>query len=88
MHARSHVGAAIALPLRVLLGLPFLFDVRGLLPDEYADAGHWRRGGLKYRLGKAMERVFFRRARRWSCSPIRARRPRCGRSARGARAAT
>ena len=63
LHARSHVGAAIALPLRILLGLPFLFDVRGLLPDEYADAGHWRRGGLKYRLGKAMERVFFRRAR-------------------------
>ncbi len=63
LHARSHVGAAIALPLNLLLGLPFLFDVRGLLPDEYADAGHWRRGGLKYRLGKAMERVFLRRAR-------------------------
>jgi glycosyltransferase involved in cell wall biosynthesis len=62
LHARSHVGAAMALPLQMLLGLPFLFDVRGLLPDEYADAGHWRRGGLKYRLGKAMERVFFRRA--------------------------
>jgi glycosyltransferase involved in cell wall biosynthesis len=62
VHARSHVGAAIALPLRALLGLPFVFDVRGLLPDEYADAGHWRRGGLKYRLAKAMERVFFRRA--------------------------
>jgi glycosyltransferase involved in cell wall biosynthesis len=63
LHARSHVGAAVALPLDVLLRLPFLFDVRGLLPDEYADAGHWRRGGLKYRLGKAMERVFFRRAK-------------------------
>lgn len=62
VHARSHVGAAVAWPLRVLLGRPFVFDVRGLLPDEYADAGHWRRGGLKYRLGKAMERVFFRRA--------------------------
>ena len=62
VHARSHVGAAIAWPLRALSGLPFIFDVRGLLPDEYADAGHWRRGGLKYRLGKAMEGVFFRRA--------------------------
>lgn len=63
VHARSHVGAAIALPLERVAGVPFLFDVRGLLPDEYADAGHWRRGGLKYRLGKAMERVFFRRAK-------------------------
>lgn len=62
LHGRSHVGAAIALPLGRLLGVPFVFDVRGLLPDEYADAGHWRRGGLKYRLGKAMERVFFRHA--------------------------
>jgi glycosyltransferase involved in cell wall biosynthesis len=57
------VGAAVAWPLDRLAGVPFLFDVRGLLPDEYADAGHWRRGGLKYRLGKAMERVFFKRAR-------------------------
>ena len=63
VHARSHVGAAIALPLDLLAGVPFLFDVRGLLPDEYADAGHWRRGGLKHRLGKAMERVFYRRAK-------------------------
>jgi glycosyltransferase involved in cell wall biosynthesis len=63
VHARSHVGAAMALPLDLAWGVPFLFDVRGLLPDEYADAGHWRRGGLKYRLGKAMERVFFRRAK-------------------------
>jgi glycosyltransferase involved in cell wall biosynthesis len=62
LHARSHVGAAVALPLGRLLGVPFVFDVRGLLPDEYADAGHWRRGGLKYRLGKAMERVFLRHA--------------------------
>jgi glycosyltransferase involved in cell wall biosynthesis len=63
VHARSHVGAAVALALEAAAGVPFLFDVRGLLPDEYADAGHWRRGGLKYRLGKAMERVFFRRAK-------------------------
>jgi glycosyltransferase involved in cell wall biosynthesis len=62
VHARSHVGAAVALGLRALRGVPFVFDVRGLLPDEYADAGHWRRGGLKYRLAKAAERVFFRRA--------------------------
>lgn len=45
VHARSHVGAAVALGLRALQRVPFVFDVRGLLPDEYADAGHWRRGG-------------------------------------------
>jgi glycosyltransferase involved in cell wall biosynthesis len=39
-----------------------LFDVRGLLADEYADVGHWTRHGLKYRLTKRMENVLFRKA--------------------------
>jgi glycosyltransferase involved in cell wall biosynthesis len=62
VHARSHVPAAMASALRVLLGRTFLFDVRGLLADEYSDAGHWRKRGLKYALTKSLERTFFRRA--------------------------
>lgn len=81
VHARSHVGAAMALPLKWLRGARVLFDVRGLLADEYADAGHWTRGGLKYRLTKAMERVFFRKAdafivlTRWIKTELVAREP-------------
>jgi glycosyltransferase involved in cell wall biosynthesis len=52
----------MALAVKLLGGMRFLFDLRGLLADEYADAGHWKRGGVKYRLAKRMERVFFRRA--------------------------
>lgn len=62
VHARSHVAAAMALPLKRLLGCRFLFDVRGLLAEEYADAGHWKPASLKYRLTKRMEAVFFRAA--------------------------
>jgi len=62
VHGRSHVGAAIALVVKQLRGVKMLFDVRGLLADEYADVGHWTRAGLKYRLTKAMERFLFRRA--------------------------
>jgi glycosyltransferase involved in cell wall biosynthesis len=59
VHGRSHVGAAMALVAKLLRGAKVLFDVRGLLADEYADVGHWTRGGVKYRLTKAMERVLF-----------------------------
>jgi glycosyltransferase involved in cell wall biosynthesis len=62
VHARSHVAAAMALWLKKLFGFRFLFDVRGLLAEEYADAGHWRESELKFRLTKKLERVFFRRA--------------------------
>jgi glycosyltransferase involved in cell wall biosynthesis len=61
-HARSHVPAKMALALKRRLGVPFIFDVRGLLAEEYADAGHWREGEFKYRLTKRMERRFFRAA--------------------------
>jgi glycosyltransferase involved in cell wall biosynthesis len=62
VHGRSHVGAAMALVVKLLRGVKMLFDVRGLLADEYADVGHWTRASVKYRLTKAMERVLFRRA--------------------------
>jgi glycosyltransferase involved in cell wall biosynthesis len=62
VHARSHVAAAMGFGVKRLLGRRLLFDMRGLLADEYADAGHWRRHGLKYALTKRAERVFFARA--------------------------
>ena len=55
VHARSHVPATMALAAKSVVGTWFLFDVRGLLPDEYAEIGHWQRQGLKYRLVKSIE---------------------------------
>jgi len=62
VHGRSHVGAVMGLPVKWLRGVKLLFDVRGLLGDEQADAGRWARNGFKYRLTKLMERVLFRKA--------------------------
>src|ERR1700688_4205963 len=42
VHARSHIPAAIAVRLKRRWGVKMIFDVRGLMAEEYADAGHWR----------------------------------------------
>ena len=56
VHARSHIPATIALGLKRRLGTKMLFDLRGLMAEEYVDAEHWREGSLPYRLTKAAER--------------------------------
>ena len=58
-HARSHIPATIALNLKKRFGTRMVFDVRGLLADEYADAGHWRVGSTPFRITKTMERRAF-----------------------------
>lgn len=59
VHARSHVPATVALSLKKRFGVKMIFDVRGLMAEEYADAGHWREGSFRYRLTKRMERRCF-----------------------------
>jgi glycosyltransferase involved in cell wall biosynthesis len=45
-----------------LRGLPWIFDVRGLLAQEYVDAERWPAGGLLDRLTRSAERSLVRRA--------------------------
>jgi glycosyltransferase involved in cell wall biosynthesis len=56
VHARAHIPATIALALKKTLGPKMIFDLRGLMADEYVDAQHWRKDELPYRLTKATER--------------------------------
>lgn len=56
VHARSHIPATIALRLKQRLGTKMIFDVRGLMADEYVDANHWRKDSVPYRLTKNAER--------------------------------
>jgi glycosyltransferase involved in cell wall biosynthesis len=60
-HARSHVAGAMALLARAVHGGRLLFDLRGELAEEYADAGHWERGGPLYEMTAALERLLLRR---------------------------
>jgi glycosyltransferase involved in cell wall biosynthesis len=62
VHARGYVPGAIAWALKRCCGVPYLFDIRGLQAEEYVDAGHWRPGGLKFRLTKRAERLMLREA--------------------------
>lgn len=62
VHARGHVPAAMALVLRWLLRTRFVFDVRGLMADEYVDAGLWRSDGILYLLTKSMEALLVANA--------------------------
>jgi glycosyltransferase involved in cell wall biosynthesis len=56
VHARSHVPGVMALALKRLFRRTMLFDFRGQLAEEYADAGHWSRASVPYRLTRWMER--------------------------------
>ena len=56
VHARGHIPAAIALELKRRFGIKMIFDLRGLMAEEYVDAEHWREGSVPYRLTKATER--------------------------------
>lgn len=60
VHARSHVPALMAYALRRTRGVPFVFDHRGRMADEYADAGIWPAGGVLYRAVEGWERRFVR----------------------------
>jgi glycosyltransferase involved in cell wall biosynthesis len=62
LHARSHVPLAMALIARRLAACRTVFDVRGLLAEEYEDAGVWRAGSLPFRAIKRLERAGLRRA--------------------------
>jgi glycosyltransferase involved in cell wall biosynthesis len=55
VHARSHIPASMALSLKRLTRLKMIFDLRGLMAEEYVEANHWREGGLPYRLTKIVE---------------------------------
>jgi glycosyltransferase involved in cell wall biosynthesis len=62
VHARSTVPALMAAASARALRIPWIFDVRGLLAEEYADGGHWSRDGLLFRMTDAAESRLLRRA--------------------------
>jgi glycosyltransferase involved in cell wall biosynthesis len=61
-HARGYVASVIGVVLQRVLGLWFLFDMRGFWADERADAAHWTRGSAIYRVAKRCERQFVESA--------------------------
>jgi glycosyltransferase involved in cell wall biosynthesis len=62
LHARAHIALAMALLARPLTNSQVIFDVRGLMADEYVDAGRWQENSKMYRAVKWLERIGFKRA--------------------------
>jgi glycosyltransferase involved in cell wall biosynthesis len=59
VHARSYVASVIALTLKRLTGVKYLFDMRGFWADERVDGGIWLRNGRMYKVAKGFERRFL-----------------------------
>jgi glycosyltransferase involved in cell wall biosynthesis len=62
VHARSYVPAAIALLLHRITGVPFIFDMRALWPEELITAGHLRRDSPLHRALVLLERCCLQEA--------------------------
>ena len=63
IHARSTVPALMADIAARVRRVPWIFDVRGLVAEEYADGGHWSRDGFLFRLTRDRENSLLRSAR-------------------------
>ena len=62
IHARSYIPAAVALAVHRLTGVPFIFDMRALWPEELITAGRLKRDSILHRVIVAMERACLRDA--------------------------
>jgi glycosyltransferase involved in cell wall biosynthesis len=61
LHARSYVTSVMALAIKRITGIKYLFDMRGFWADEKLDGG-WPKDGYMYRLAKGFERRFLLKA--------------------------
>lgn len=62
VHARSYVASVMALTLRKITSVRYLFDMRGFWADERVDGGLWQRDSGLYRTAKWFERRFLQHA--------------------------
>ncbi len=62
LHARSYVPAAVALLLHRFTGVPFIFDMRALWPEELITAGYLRRNSCLHRTLLWLERRCLKEA--------------------------
>lgn len=64
VHARSYVPSVMALVLKKIFGLKYIFDMRGFWADERVDGGLWPAGSRLYRVAKWFEQRFLLNADR------------------------
>jgi glycosyltransferase involved in cell wall biosynthesis len=62
LHARAHIPALMALVAARFTKSRIVFDIRGLMAEEYADAGIWRENSKPFRFIKYVERKAIEKA--------------------------
>ena len=55
IHARSYVPTFIAMLIKSITGIKFIFDMRGFWVDERVDAGIWNKNSIIFKLSKYLE---------------------------------
>lgn len=59
VHSRSYVPALIAYGFKKILGIKFIFDMRGFWPEERTEGNLWRKDSLLFRFAKFFEKRFI-----------------------------
>ena len=59
VHARSYVASVVALVLKRLFSLKYIFDMRGFWADERVDGGLWPSDSRIYKVAKWYEKRFL-----------------------------
>ena len=62
VHTRSQIPALMGLMIQRATGCKFVFDVRGLIAEEYVDSGIWTEDSLTFRAVKSVERAAMKHA--------------------------
>lgn len=55
LHARAHIPMLMAMLAGRFSRMKIIFDIRGLMAEEYSDAGIWKENSLPFRLVKQIE---------------------------------
>lgn len=56
IQTRSYIPAIMAWMVKKMTGVKFIFDMRGLFPEEYVYCGNWEKSSLKYKIAKYIEK--------------------------------
>jgi glycosyltransferase involved in cell wall biosynthesis len=59
VHSRSYVASVPALVFKLVLGVRFVFDMRGFWADEKTESGSWRKNSRLYKVAKWFEMKFL-----------------------------
>lgn len=62
VHARSYPPALIAIILKKIFGINFIFDMRGFWADERVDGNIWEKDSQIFKLTKSLEKSFIMNA--------------------------